>query len=332
MATLKDIASEAGVSISTVSRVLNQDENFNTTPETKKKILQIAQDFEYIKVEHRLINEEGDKLHFICFLLYDEMEEIVDPYYLLIRAGIKDEAEKFNINILYTFDTDTPLVGFDGAMIVGGNNVWSKEVELKEKIKNFPTIFVDFNPEIHETDSVIPNFKLMIEQVVNQFVKLGYLEMGYVGRIEYDTNNTAIDDLRMIHFVDILKKQKYYNPKYIFRDDGRAVKVGYKLIKKAIEQSCLPRALFIETDTMAIGAIKAINESGLKIPEDVAIISCNDIPTAKYLQPALTTVRVHSDTIGKLAVQMLKDRISNNRKVGVNLVVNNELKIRNSCG
>lgn len=332
LATLKDIAQKAGVSIATVSRVLNQDENFNTTSKTRRKILQIAQDFEYKKIDKRLIKEETDKLHFICFLLYDELIEITDPYYLLIRTGIKDEAENHNVDIFFTFDTDTSFTGYDGAMIVGGNNMWDKATCLKEKTKDFPTVFVDFNPNIHGTDSVIPNFKMMVEKVINRFVELGYTEIGYVGGIEYDRNNSAINDPRKKYFVNILKDKKYYDPRYIFIDDEMSMKVGYKLTKNAIEDSKLPRALFIENDTMAIGVVKAINEYGLRIPDDVAIISCNDIPAAKYLQPSLTTVRVHSDTIGKLAVQILNDRINNHRKIGVNLIVDNELKIRDSCG
>lgn len=332
MATLKDIAQKAGVSIATVSRVLNQDENFNTTAKTRRRILKIAQDFEYKKIERKFIIQDTEKLNFICFLLYDELIEITDPYYLLIRTAIKDEAEKRNVDMFFTFDINTSLAEYDGAMIVGGNNMWDKAPCLKEKTKDFPTIFVDFNPEIPETDSVVPNFKMIVEQVINRFVELGHTEIGYVGGIEYDRNNSVINDQRKEYFIDILKDRKYYEPRFIFMDDGISMKVGYKLIKNAIEDSKLPRALFIENDTMAIGVIKAINEYGLKIPDDVSIISCNDIPSAKYQQPSLTTVRIHSDVIGKLAVQILEDRINNCRKVGVNLVVNNELKIRDSCG
>lgn len=140
MATLKDIADHAGVSISTVSRILNQDERFNVSAETRKKIIQIAQDFEYKKNSMSLLNDTIIKRHFICFLLYDEMLEISDPYYLLIRTGIKEECERQNASVLFTFDSNIDIASCDGIIVVGSHSKWSGSNLLKEKIKSKPLI------------------------------------------------------------------------------------------------------------------------------------------------------------------------------------------------
>lgn len=332
MATLKDIADRAGVSIATVSRILNQDESFNASDETRKKIIQIAQDFEYRKTSLNLLSPEVVKKNLICFLLYDEMIEISDPYYLLIRTGIKEECERQNTTVKFTFDTSEAIEPYDGVIVVGSHSKWSRQEDLEEKLEDKSLIFVDFNPHIKGADSIVPNFKMMVDSSLDHFIKLGYTSIGYLGGVEYDKNQQMINDKRYSHFENYMKKEKLFNPKYIFTDDGNSMKVGYKLAKGAIESGTLPRALFVETDTMAIGVIRALNEYDIKIPQEVAIVSCNDIPTAGYLQPALTSVRIHSDTIGKLSVTTLIERINNNRKIDINILVDNELKVRNTCG
>lgn len=172
----------------------------------------------------------------------------------------------------------------------------------------------------------------MVETSLDHLRKIGYTTIGYLGGVEYDKNHQLINDKRYSYFENYMKGVNLFNPKYIFTDDGNSMKVGYKLTKTAIESDTLPRAIFVETDTMAIGVLKALNEYKIKIPEELAIVSCNDIPTARYLEPALTSVRIHSDTIGKLSVTTLIERIENNRKIDINILVDNELKVRESCG
>lgn len=332
MATLKDIAEQAGVSISTVSRILNQDDSFNASDETRKKIIQIAQDFEYKKNSLSYMSDIIEKKHFLCFLLYDEMIEITDPYYLLIRTGIKEECDKQNFLVEFTFDQGMAIDKFDGVIVVGSHSKWSALDNYEEKLLSKPLIFVDFNPSIKGADSIVPNFRMMVESALDHFAKIGYPSIGYLGGVEYDKNHKMISDMRYSHFENYMKRENLFNPKYIFTDDGNSMSVGYKLTRSAIENKTLPRALFVETDTMAIGVLKALNEFDVKIPEEIAIVSCNDIPTAGYLQPALTSVRIHSDTIGKLSVSTLIERISNKRVIDINILVDNDLKVRNTCG
>ena len=81
---------------------------------------------------------------------------------------------------------------------------------------------------------------------------------------------------------------------------------------------------------MAIGALRALREAGVRVPEDVAVIGCNDIPAAAYLSPTLSTVRLRTDIMGIMAVRLLHDRIQQERDMGVRLVVPSELVVRDS--
>ncbi len=103
-------------------------------------------------------------------------------------------------------------------------------------------------------------------------------------------------------------------------------------MKKAIEQKRIPRALFVENDSMAIGCLRAIKEHGIQVPEQVALISCNDIPNAEFLTPSLSSVRIYSDLIGVMSARMLAERIETKRVLGVKVVTPSRLIIRQSCG
>jgi DNA-binding LacI/PurR family transcriptional regulator len=98
-----------------------------------------------------------------------------------------------------------------------------------------------------------------------------------------------------------------------------------------------PRAVFAANDMMAIGAMRAIREKGLRVPEDVALVGGDDIPLAHYVCPALTTIRQPMDVIGSMAVQMLLDHIAKAKESEgppepFERVFDTELVVRESCG
>ena len=95
-----------------------------------------------------------------------------------------------------------------------------------------------------------------------------------------------------------------------------------------IENNKLPNALFIANDSIAIGVLKALNENKINIPNDIAIISINDIPASSFTFPALSTVKIHSDLMGNQAVRILKDKIESNRVLPLKVTVPFSLILR----
>lgn len=83
---------------------------------------------------------------------------------------------------------------------------------------------------------------------------------------------------------------------------------GYELAKIMLAQKCWPSALFVASDSIAIGVLRAIHEKGLAIPEDISLISVNDIPTARFTFPPLSTVRIHSEMMGSQGVNLLLEK------------------------
>ena len=93
----------------------------------------------------------------------------------------------------------------------------------------------------------------------------------------------------------------------------------------------MPTAVFASCDKLAIGAIDAIKEAGLSVPEDISIIGFDDIELAKYVTPKLTTIRQDCTSVGKAAVDLLVEQINAKAKLKINKVIPVELIERESC-
>ena len=123
MATIKDIANQAGVSIATVSRVLNFDDTLNVTDATKQRIFEVAEELNYIKKKEKNIKKSTYKVAIANW--YTEKEEVLDPYYLSIRMAIEKKCASENIEVvkLSPFFT-TYIKEVDGIIAIGkfGNN------------------------------------------------------------------------------------------------------------------------------------------------------------------------------------------------------------------
>lgn len=342
MVTLKDIAAKAGVSVASVSRVLNQDETFSVADDTKIRILQAAQELQY-KINHVVI---GDKVRLetpcrlAVVLLYNEEFEIADSYYLTIRVHAKEEALNANAKIKEFFvSTDSPyaidFAEFTGILVIGDTEDWYKLTELRRSIieAQLPTTFADFDPKDKEisADCVINDFLGITEKALLHFMSVGFNKIGYVGSKGYLVNGEKREDMRFKCFEEILKIKGLYNPKYVFKGDHSYAENGYELGMQIAKLNQIPQALFVENDALAIGMLRALMDSGIRVPEEISVIGCNDIPTAKYLSPPLSTVCIYSGMIGTMSVRYLCDRIKHPREMGLKVFVPNQLVLRDSC-
>ena len=301
MATIKDIAAKAGVSIATVSRVLNHDETLNAQEETKKRIFEIAEELEY---EVRAQKKRRRKLKIGVFYSYSPEEELQDPYYLCIRLAIekKLEEEGYTKVIVKLDDSPEMINGLDG---------------------------VDADPNPKRFDSIVVDYRRAVEEIVSYLVGCGHTKIGMIGCREVDKEGDEVLDTRIQHFQNALKKRGLYHPEYT-KFGAYYAKYGYKLLKEFYEEGNLPTALFVANDSMAAGSYRAAYELGLKIPDDISIIGFNDIPTAKYMVPPLTTVRLYMEFMGEYAVKLLEERIIHGREICVKVSIPTKLYIRDS--
>lgn len=360
MATIKDIANLTGVSPTTVSRVLNFDMRLSVSDQTRMKILEVAESLDYMPPRQRHASHKySPKVALVNW--YDMKQELDDPYYLSIRMGIEQRAleEEILLTKHYSADGRFSSLGqdLDGIIAVGK---YGREVveELASRTANL--VFVDFIPEpahlpsnIANTentegfDCVITDFEKATYQALDYLTELGHTHIGFIGGRESVGDNQELYDEREKAFIAYYEK--------ISREKGLPVheaaalnthigsfiaESGYALMKNALQErqekqsvgdvQNLPTAYLIASDSMAIGALRALYEEGMRVPQDISIISINDIPTAKYTVPQLTTIQVHKEHMGEVAVEMLLERIHGKRHISRKVVVPTKLIVRES--
>lgn len=337
IATIKEIAKIAKVSSSTVSRVLSKDYSFNVSEETRRNILEIAKSLNYRQRPSKKQNELNIKKNWKIGLLIwcSEQFESSDPFYMSIRQGIEKECTKQSVTIqrIYRWIDDTsPEIEFsdiDGLIVVGKVEI---SLDPKRLRPNFPIIFVDYRSS-DEHDSVRFDISEAARKAMEHLLKLGYTEIGYIGGRSYIKTPDGIEfyqDERQKTYEIMLEERGLFKEESMFIGSWGAEE-GYRLMKEAIEKSNLPRAFFVASDLMAIGALRALHESDIKIPEQVGITSIDGIDVSKYVNPPLTTVKVYSEEMGCTAVKLMIDRLTG-RDNSLHANVATELMIRESCG
>ena len=323
MATLKDIATEAGVSLATVSRVLNDDPSLSVKEETKHRILEIAEKLEYKTSSAKKAHVAAIPEHHILALYnYRQDAEINDPYYLSIRHGIETQCEKLGLQLTNSYESgiDPELKKVTGILLVGktSHTVIQRAAQLTDNI-----CCLDFHDDKSSYDSVDIDLAKISKEVIDFYISKGIDRIGFIGG--QDAPGRA--DIREMAFAEYGQLKGVVRDSDIYRGDFSSAS-GYHLALEMLSHSQRPQALFIASDSIAIGVLRALLEHGLQIPHDISLISVNDIPTARFTYPPLSTVRIHSEMMGIQGVNMLVEKARDGRALPLQVYVPTKLKLR----
>jgi LacI family transcriptional regulator len=327
MATIKDIAELAGVSIATVSRVLNYDSTLSVGDETKKRIFEVAEQLSYKKKPARKL--ETGKIALLEW--YTEKEELEDLYYMSIRLGVENQSRQLGFSVdKYFQDNFEKLKQEDIQGLIAIGKFSDKQIKDMVSITN-NIVFVDTSPDEEQFDSVVTDFKKATKKVIDHFLESGHMNIGYIGGREVFKDKTSlIEDLREVTFKDSLGEKGLLNESYMYVG-AFTVNDGHSLMKKAIHEhgENLPTAFFAANDSLAIGALRALLEEGISVPSRVNIIGVNDISISKYVFPSLSTVKVYTELMGETAVNTLVEKIEG-RKTAKKITISTQLIVRDS--
>ena len=324
MATIKDIAQKAGVSPATVSRVLNYDPDLSVSKETEQKVFEIAEALNYTK--HKNKRRESAVLRLVQW--YDSEEELADLYYLAIRLGIEKRAEELNIRLIKEQMSELSDTETQGTIAVGKFD----QAQMKQLKKlNEELLFVDFDGLSLGINSLVVDFSQGVQLIIDQFIKEKHERIGILSGMEYTKGSRhEIDDPRFLVFREYLTRLKLYNEADHLQG-AFTIEGGYTAMKTYLESHTdYPTAFFASSDALAIGAMRAIQVHGLRIPEDISVIGFNDVSVAKYVTPALTTVKVYTEWMGELAVSTILELIQEKAPVPRKITVGTELILRES--
>ena len=333
MATIRELAKLCGVSPATVSRVLNHDETISVSKETRKKIFETAELVSYQKPV-RAKKNDSNAITIGLIHWFDELQELNDPYFISIRLGIEEACSTRSIQLVKIFNSDTleenfPNANFDGLIILGK---FPQEHIDRFKAYSPNIVFIHSTEQHFNYDSVTVDFSSITEHVLKHIVSNGHTKIGFIGGNEFlPYSNTLLEDCREITFKDYLSRLNLYNPDYV-RIGHFDFHNGYTLMHDLLKSNKknLPTCIFAASDTLAIGALRAITEAGLSVPKDIQLIGCNDIPTSQYTFPTLSTVKIYTELMGQTGVKLLLERISGERTESLKVIVPHKIILRES--
>ena len=318
MATLKDIAQAAGISTGAVSRILNNDPTLSVSPETKRKVFEIAQELGYQKAKIR------DKSLFKMGILqwFSAEQEMQDSYYLLVRQGIEDYCQKHSIGIIRAFQSDEAsiktLQGVDGLICIGK---FSHE-EVQKFMNICPNIvFLDMPVLDYNITTLTMDFKSAVYDALDYLIELGHTKIAYLGGKEFVGNQELFIEERKQAFVSYMNNHGLDGS--CIYEDAFSTASGYQMMQKILESDNLPTAIFAASDSIAFGAMRAIQEKGLSIPDDISIIGFNDTEMSSYTTPALTTISAPAYDMGQHGANLIY--------AATNLNINTPLKAKIPC-
>jgi len=326
MATIKDIADIANVSIATVSRVLNYDETLNVTDETRQRVFEAAEQLSY---QAPIRKKRKRRFKIGLYYSYSLEEELDDTYYLSIRVALEKKLEQEGHKIYRIRSGDQPerLRTIDGIICLG----FFVREDI-ERISGFqkPVVFIDSSPDPDRFDSVVIDFHKATRKALDYLLELGHTKIGFIGGVDTDKSGNHYYDLRQEVFEKYLKSKDLYHKEYI-KIGGYNPKDGYLLLKQLLELKEKPTAVFVANDTIAVGLYKACSELGYRIPEDISIIGFNDISAAQFMVPPLTTIRLNTEFMGETAVSLMQDRLNSAREICLQITIPTKLIIRESA-
>ena len=298
--TIKDVAREAGVSISTVSNALNGVDVLRS--ETKQHILDVAERLNYVpNLNGRNLKSQHTKVIGLF------LTSIRGTYYNILADAVYQECKNYGyeLNIFVSECAHNMMANIlgrrmDGAIILN-KDIKEKETILFQKTQT-PTIFLDRELQGERMSSVVFDSYHEGEMVAQYLLSLGHHTFAYVNGA-----NDNYDNMKRLQGFQtgLMQAGICLDKSYII--EGRFEKEdAYKSMKQFLQLGRpLPEAVFAANDLSAIGAVKALTDSGIRVPEQVSVIGCDDIEISSLVKPSLTTMRTSFEKQGTLAVKHL---------------------------
>jgi LacI family transcriptional regulator len=329
MDTIRDVARVAGVSVDSVSRVLFK--HARVRAETRSRVSAVALDLDYTpnEVARSLIT---NRTHALGVLLPDLYGEFFSE--VLRGIDLRARRDGFHLLVSSSHANGEDLVGALRAMRgrIEGLIVMAPDVDTASLVKaagvGFPLVLLDPGVRAVGCDSISIDNTSGAARAVEHLIGLGHRRIATItGPANNADARQRLAGYRRALAAGGIEPDSAFEPAGDFTEPS-----GYAAVARLLELRPRPTAIFVANDYMAIGAMSALTQAGLRIPEDVAIVGFDDIAMARYLNPPLTSVNVDLLDLGARAVQRLVDHKNGAATRRKNEVTPATLVIRKSCG
>jgi len=309
MPSIFEIAKEAGVSASTVSRTFNSPHLINN--ETRQRVLEVAQRMNYAPLRQRVAREQRTTatgvvdFHFFAEVPDDTLQG--NAFYSQVLAGAMAEAADLGVQLILStsgrHDPSAPLPSAvvngnaTGLLLVGAAD---EKVVHKFLASGKSAVFVDTHDPSGSHDAVVTDNIGGAREAVDYLIKLGHKRIGFVtGGHEVDSFRERLNGYICAHYWANVP----YDPSMIVFNESDA-------LRECLHRSGRPTAFMCANDDCAIRVMQICHDLGLSIPGDVSLVGFDDVDFSSRTIPPLTSVHVPTDLLGRLAVRRLQARLT----------------------
>ncbi len=341
---LSDVAKAAGVSVSTVSRVINGDRERPASQATVDKIWQYVKELGYVPNQSaknlvKGIDSELEQEGKIGCFYSSNYELNNDPFFSCIGIGIQIEMNKLPYNLAFTISTANQtyesLYAYmvknpvDGVIILG-----KLDEEIISLIKEYyqHIVYAGVNSCNQGFDEVICDGYEGARMAIHHLIAKGHKTVGYVGKLpRVESNSNLNQERRYSAYCDIIQEQGMGDRDKIIVASDLKTTSAYKAMLDYLEDDPpVPTAFYCANDATAFGVMKALKEYGYQIPKDVAVIGFDNVEMANFVTPTLSSIQVPRRALGSQAVKMLIEGIDSKRDYPMKVNLPFELVVRES--
>ena len=334
--TQSQVADEAGVSRTTVSLVLNEVPDAHISPKTRQRVLEAADRLDYYPdaAARRLASGKTRTLALVWHRAPDRTYR--DAFLPGLLDGISRAARRYGYQVLFRpVGVDEPNGSYmelargrhtDG-MIFSGPRSDDKRLRALYA-EGFPIVLQGRLPGADIPSVDVDNVQGALT-AVNHLLALGHRRVGTITNapLVYAASRQRLEGYRRA-----LQRAGIPYDEGLVREGNFDEESGYAAIRDLLALDEPPSAVFIASDMVAIGALRALQEEGISVPEEMAVVGFDDITAARFITPALTTVHVPTFGLGWGAAELLVRVIDGDQPKDGHVLLDTELIIRESCG
>lgn len=328
--TIRDVAVQAGVSHQTVSRVINNSER--VTPDTRKRVEDAIKELGYRPNAIARSMAKGHTHTLGCI-----SPNLTNYIFASIIESAQAEARRLGFFILTgcasSADEVPPLLDemlnrrVDGLLVLNPRDD-NRYLHLLPLIQGgMPVVYLKNSPNGEPVSSVCSNDQSGGYQATQYLLELGHTSIATItGPENEECTQDRLEGYRQILSESSIKQEEAL----VIKGDWSAESAG-QAVQQLLASATPFSAIFAQNDRMAVGTIRALRDSGLRVPQDISVIGYDDIPLASYFDPPLTTIRQPMDEFGRHGAQLLIEAVQNPKYVPKQVRLDAQIIKRNSC-
>ena len=330
--TQADVAQLAGVSRATVSYVINGVEANQVSSETRDRVLAVIQELGY-QPDAMAQSLRSGATHTLGLLIPD----MDNPHYWHIAKGVEQETQQQDYDLMLissALDVDRELNSIkalsrrrmDGLILIVS---YFEQVRATiQRLMQQQRPLVLLNRRLDHVDYVETDLGMGAGQAMHHLLAHGHRRIGFV----FGVASHELANRRLTAYREALIAAGIAIDESLIAHCGTTIEAGYQAARRLLSQEPRPTALMVVNDLLAVGALRAAVDCGLRVPGDLSISSFDDISLSMYTQPRLTTVSIDSIALGRIAAQMIFQRIGDPSLPPQQDTMTGQLIVRDSTG